>query len=412
MRQSVRNMCSIYDTTPSVVALMDDSTRERKSDFLIRGFRRIGWNTAFQEEVLWESLDEVPLDLLLVRWVNMNLREMKVSRRVENLGNNLRDSYVLACLGRHLLQLDIDVDELMAIQEDEARAKLMLKRLEAGLEHIGPPPTVEDIIFENKDNNCRFFVTLMLARPNLKPDPKPSDALKKDVAVLSHIVKGELGFSLETLDGVAQCEKHLCVMISDADELYKCVTNSHQAWLLLALRNREWSAKLTAMRLHGFPETILDEASRREYFDFTTIRLEKIQLLDPKEEDPQRVQNELIALLTSQFETISQVFRSFAGAEGNVNSMTSTGYLNFVGDSGLLHHVSREEVLDIFSEANEDAIVEKVETKMGVREDIRKIDVPENPEEALTVEAAVENDDNELVPYEFVDCLLRLAALR
>ncbi len=76
-----------------------------------------------------------------------------------------------------------------------------------------------------------------------------------------------------------------------------------------------WCGQLVQQRLAGMPETTLDEASRKEYFEFTTIRRTKIEMIDPSTADTPGmstlVQTELAALLRRRFGYLQKVFARY-----------------------------------------------------------------------------------------------------
>lgn len=113
-----------------------------------------------------KDLNKLPIEQLLIRWINYHLEEAGQSRRVANLGKDLKDSealfYVLNQLDKSKCPLD-NKDE----PDELKRATFMMENSKAlGVPEVCGPESITKV---NVKSNTLFVATIFNTKHGLKP---------------------------------------------------------------------------------------------------------------------------------------------------------------------------------------------------------------------------------------------------
>jgi hypothetical protein len=380
-----------------------------------------------------EDLTTMPEDTLVVRWANQFLREVAHPKRIVNFGPSLSDG---DCLAHVLQQLgppeDGKADGLKAAKvlrliDPRERRERIVRAMNAFDLEVAVDPN--DLANEIADHNARSLTALMLRRPALRPHPAESAALsasllglQAELAVLSccrpsAMIRDGLG-KISSAEEVDDSYRRLC------DTVHRIVAQRHALaeannqgavrWTQVKTRLRRWTEMLIRARCEGKIVQNVDEASRRQFLEFTIIDQRVIANLSPNDaKDAAFVQAQLAMTLQTHFERLQSVFALYsAGNEKGSSSgtMDLDEFTQLIADCDLLGDpaqgkLSREEVNYLFYVVNR-------ESRENAKHEKQQADQTDEKGAVLMPagERAVFGGDTELTSKEFVLALLHMAA--
>jgi hypothetical protein len=303
---------------------------------------KVDWKNDQEATVL-----HLPVDLLLLRWINFHLLNAKYKKIVENFTTDVHDSeeiaIVLAACSRSLSSPVVQTPLKAKLRnfDIEARAEEIVHRIAK----LGGPPLidVDDIVLMVPDTILAMFSYFFCNYPQLRPNPLPwvvaSDALNRAMTAWTNLkkqwldgstIKSTSGDTLKTMNSIdettvrkvgkqvmAACTaaKHAIQRHARASKLYERVR--------VRVRNYAWDA-LNA-RAKGKPVTILDRRLIRERKAFTELRIDLSSKKGQRdgslakrfnlEANPMKEKKEITEILTQNFEDLKRIYKHYCSSK-------------------------------------------------------------------------------------------------
>ncbi|CEO95815.1 hypothetical protein PBRA_004528 [Plasmodiophora brassicae] len=348
----------------------------------------------------------VPEDLVL-RWVNHRLRHIKDERvrPVDDLSISFQSGTTLI----FLLNLAAPtVITLHSLEDPDPRERLrdaLAAAADVGA-NDGPLAVTADV-FENKaDLTFVLLARLMALFPGVHPRKQVINeelvALDATIHRWEKLRRSRKGKTPDELAAFSTSVNEAVTMVGDAVQK---LHSRHRLWEAIVSKVAGMAMTMLAARMRGDPIVVNDARENMDLAQYRTIVRWKYEELVPQvlsaQEEIARVQ----VLLDKYAVANRKIFRHYAAAEGVGSTMSLNEFVKFVQDAKLVGKTLKmPQVERIFQLANSDASVEA--------------EAPAAPDDAgAGAQAAddddviddVENPDEELVPREFVECLVRLA---
>jgi hypothetical protein len=418
--RSVRKLClNVWEAQRSLVQraaqAWELSLRRAKAVPLIetlydapaQGFRRRAFNPLTLEEVVqWEGPAEVPVDVILFRWLNFQLSTSGLPA-VTNFGADLRDCRALATLLERVqpsFKQDSSMEArpdasppahrrstILSLQAEDALIEQRCVHFVNALRALGAPEDAEvrpsDIAACVLDVNARFVASLFLRYPTLAAPPSDSAFLesqieeylqdaaelerdyadyKRFVALAADDSQLDAESAVETIE-LPQMSERAARLVQKIDQigrlerqLMELTEVRETQWRTTSNRVHQWRAYLNRARLDGRPVELLDEKARLEYFQFTSVGKVRIAELDPGADNVEQLQVDLMQLLKYNYNGISNVYLRYAAGDagktgGNTRTMDESEFYAFMVDVGLMSSgFTIQDVNKIFCAANHD----------------------------------------------------------
>eukprot|EP00002_Diphylleia_rotans_P011750 TRINITY_DN2311_c0_g1_i14.p1 TRINITY_DN2311_c0_g1~~TRINITY_DN2311_c0_g1_i14.p1 ORF type:complete len:845 (+),score=162.08 TRINITY_DN2311_c0_g1_i14:67-2601(+) len=372
------------------------------------------------KESIQNLLDLSP-DKLIMRWVNFHMEKAQYARRIENFSTDFRDSSVYTYLLRNI---NPDACSLAALDEIDFSERA--RRVVQNAANIGftESITVDNIVNaspENADLHLLFLIQLFCQYPQLQPIRSANAVYEEEeedvtsgLPILTEIEYRDCGYEGNNPIMLRRCREFRALMdlwskitrVAESDEIsskelihqlglrFSSVKHgitttseySNQVFqnFATAVSNVEaFSRKLIGHRLRGEPITLEDPREQKDFDQYTKINPRKLHDLLSKFETPEKEVAEIEAMLVKNFTTIKSVFRNYAKGY----AISSFEFWEFVKDCRLPSSTLPASAIDgIFLKSNETLEEETTDDE--------------------------NNPDKELIPAEFVECLLRISAAK
>ena len=322
-----------------------------------------------KNKVDWKNDQEatvvhLPVDLLLLRWINFHLVNAKYPKIVENYTTDLQDSeeiaIILAACSKALSSpiAGKPLNTKLRNFDIEARAEEIVTRIAK----LGGPPLidVDDIVLMVPDTMLAMLSYFFCNYPQLRPNPLPwvvaSDALNRAMSAWTNLkkqwldggtIKSKSGDMLKTMNSidektvkkVGQQVMAACTAAKQAIQRHERATRLYER-VRVRVRDYAWDAMNS--RGKGQPITILDRRLIRERKAFTELRINfqsKSGLQDGSmakrfslENDPNHEVKEIMEILMQNFEDLKRIYRHYSSSKpgaGGTMDLAEFGMMMF-----------------------------------------------------------------------------------
>eukprot|EP00002_Diphylleia_rotans_P026471 TRINITY_DN5281_c0_g1_i1.p1 TRINITY_DN5281_c0_g1~~TRINITY_DN5281_c0_g1_i1.p1 ORF type:complete len:1054 (-),score=254.54 TRINITY_DN5281_c0_g1_i1:614-3775(-) len=372
------------------------------------------------KETIQELLDLSP-DKLIMRWVNFHLDRMKQSRKIENFSSDLRDSTVYTYLLHSICPESCNLSGLNEIDFSERARRVVQSATNIGFMDLITIDTIVNASPENADIHLLFLIQLFAKYPRLivpySDNPLSEafeDATDKGLPILGQTEYRDCGYEGSNPELLMRCREFRALIdlwekitkVAESDEVsskekilelsirFSAVkagikkTTDYSSEILQTFESavtqtEMLSRRLIANRLRGQPVTIEDPREQKDFEQYTKVNKRKIMDILDQVEDADNQITEIENALVQNFMTLKSVFRNYARGY----AISSAEFWDFVKDCRLPSASLPATAIDaIFQKSN-----------MSL--DDTDVDEEENPAE-------------ELIPSEFIECLLRICAAR
>eukprot|EP00474_Spongospora_subterranea_P001128 CRZ01586.1 hypothetical protein [Spongospora subterranea] len=345
----------------------------------------------------------VPEDLVL-RWTNLRLRSCKEVKigPVDDLSASFQSGEVLVVLMYLIAPTMVTLHSLDDPDPKERIKDALTAAIDIGA-NPGPLAMLADV-FENKaDLTFVLLSRLMAMFPGVHPRKQVISAELDELDSVIHnwerlrrSRKGRVPSELESFTVLVN------QVVAKSSEAVNKLLKRHHLWEDIVVKVSGLSAHMLAARMRGEPIVVNDARENADMAQYKTMIWNKIEKLIPSALSPQEELARIQIQLDKYAVANRRIFRHYAAGEGVGSTMSINEFVKFVQDAKLVGKTLKlPQVERIFAQANSegDGTADEAESEAEEEEIV----------EAEEYDDAVANPDEELIPREFVECLLRLA---
>lgn len=282
---------------------------------------------------------ELPVDQLILRWVNHILQPLPIGRVMKNFTNNLKDSEILYRVIYELCKEKYPhINENLQNVDWDLRAREVIDLI--NFLKIPPIITIESIINGDGDLNLCFLSYLLLhfTNFNLHDEYKGCllrlEELNEEYSDIQNSWN-EIPDSADTKPLYDFIDKYsdFCDYTLDVIQKHENYTNlwNHIKYRICSL---SWDLLLSRGRNKSFELVDWDLSMLKILF--VSFDSESVKAINSNESDPGTVAINISNILEEYYEKIKYCYFFYNSLESNDNKMSSSDFLLFVRDTGII----------------------------------------------------------------------------